>query len=54
MLVVRYVVLRWSSTVGPTEPPDAGGCAVGTVVSCELPVESQLLWAGSLIDRRNP
>lgn len=37
-----------------TDPPDAGAHAVGTVVSCELTTVSQLLWAGLLIDRRNP
>lgn len=37
-----------------TEPPDAGAPAVGTVVSCELTTVSQLLWAGPLIDGRNP
>lgn len=48
--VAAVVVLWWSCTVGLSQPPDA----VGTVVSCELTAVAQLLWAGPLIDGRNP
>lgn len=48
--VAAAVVLWWSCTVGLSQPPDA----VGTVVSCELTAVAQLLWAGPLIEGRNP
>lgn len=43
---VKDVVLTCSCPLVSTVPPDAGVCAVSTVVSCELSAVSQLLWAG--------
>ncbi|KAI4830694.1 hypothetical protein KUCAC02_002310 [Chaenocephalus aceratus] len=52
--IIQVVGVRWCST-GPEEELHCGPhCAAGTVVSCELMMVSQLLWAGPLIDGRNP